>query len=87
MKNTKNTLGFIMLIYLSSFVGASCFNESAPSEDLEIGSQLIDVLVCNSIEVKENIGSILPVFYFIFVIILSFFAILTLIFLFRVLLK
>lgn len=81
----KNTLYLMVLVFLSSFVGASCFNESVSSEDLEIGSQLIDVFVCKGIEIKDNMGLILPVFYFLFIVALAFLSILTAIFIIKVL--
>ena len=81
----KNTLYLMVLVFLSSFVGASCFNESVSSEDLEIGSQLIDVMVCKGIEVKDNMSLILPVFYFLFIVALAFLSILTVVFIVKVL--
>lgn len=81
----KNKAYLMVLVFLSSFVGASCFNESSSSEDLEIGSQLIDVAVCKGIEVRDNLSFILPVIYFLFIVMLSVFAILAVIFVFKVL--
>ena len=72
----KNTLYLMVLLFLSSFAGASCFNESSSSEDLEIGSQFIDVFVCEGVEVRDSMSFILPVFYFLLFILIGLFAIL-----------
>lgn len=79
----KTAVYFIMLI-LSSLGGASCYNESVSSEDLELGSQIIDTFVCKGIEVKGNVGFILPIIYFLFFILLLFVAFLVGIAVFRV---